>query len=524
MLDRFETAFIVNRRPVEGFRAGNQRAEPYSGGVRMGRIRRRLSAFTLIELLVVIAIIAILAALLLPALATAREKARRASCISNLTQFGKALVSYTGDYDGYYPSSPAYGPYHMDPVRSGNADPRFPQFYANTSTTAVWAQSSTQEVYTPWANGSMSGGTVQLWMDLGIVTEPGLAGNKCDNVQNQGNGICSGYVYSCQPAQYFGNTGNVIKDYRCIFLGCKGSYSSWTGNRITGNGDLNFAPLGLGFLGKCGYFGSADLGIYFCPSASEMPDDFATDALNDPHYESIASTGSTFNGGATSLSDVKQYTKGSTDIYTVTHTQFLGNPDWATITCFLYNGYYYDILSNYNYRLVPSAASACMTDDGWNPLWVRLLGTSPNRIVYAGEPMFKTDKQLQGRAIVSDSWSRLMGDFGDTADYNQLVPGMGNWAHKDGYNVLYGDGHIFWAGDPKQELMYWQMNNVNGTRWGFLGLWNASISDWNFTSTDVPMGSGGSGGALGPVYNNGSPMIWHRLDVAGGIDGGVDGY
>jgi prepilin-type N-terminal cleavage/methylation domain-containing protein/prepilin-type processing-associated H-X9-DG protein len=55
-------------------------------------------AFTLIELLVVIAIIAILAALLLPALAAAKQKARNLQCISNLKQITTAYFSYQQDY------------------------------------------------------------------------------------------------------------------------------------------------------------------------------------------------------------------------------------------------------------------------------------------------------------------------------------------------------------------------------------------------------------------------------------------
>jgi prepilin-type N-terminal cleavage/methylation domain-containing protein/prepilin-type processing-associated H-X9-DG protein len=71
-------------------------------------MKRRIVGFTLIELLVVIAIIAILAAILFPVFAQAREKARAASCLSNLKQVSTAIMLYTQDNDEYMPYNYMY--------------------------------------------------------------------------------------------------------------------------------------------------------------------------------------------------------------------------------------------------------------------------------------------------------------------------------------------------------------------------------------------------------------------------------
>ena len=89
---------------------------------------RTSKAFTLIELLVVIAIIAILAALLLPALAAAKQRAFKAECASNLKQWGLAIVMYVGDNNNKFPDLRT-----LNPAAAGAQDLTFmPYAFNNT--------------------------------------------------------------------------------------------------------------------------------------------------------------------------------------------------------------------------------------------------------------------------------------------------------------------------------------------------------------------------------------------------------
>ncbi len=86
-------------------------------------MKKRLINFTLIELLVVVSIIAILAALLLPALAKARDKAKSGKCTAQLKQMGVLVMYYHDDYDSWIVPADQKNPTDSNIINSLNVGP-----------------------------------------------------------------------------------------------------------------------------------------------------------------------------------------------------------------------------------------------------------------------------------------------------------------------------------------------------------------------------------------------------------------
>ena len=236
-----------------------------------------------------------------------------------------------------------------------------------------------------------------------------------------------------------------------------------------------------------------DFKTLYCPSGAGMEQ--PTIYLDGSGWHKELPLGN----GLQDLIDVSKYCKaGGKELF---YADYSSAPaDYHTI------GGSQSIRSQYNYRpnIAVNDADHSLDTIVWLP------GTKPAVEVRMGRPYFRTQKILGERALLCDSFEKSQhatADIGASELTETARVAAGNQAHRDGYNVLYGDGHAAWYGDPQKRIIWFKTSAAAATSRNYARMDGPSLRyRWN----EKQYGD--------ENYLDGSHLIWHNMDIANGVD------
>jgi len=299
--------------------------------------------------------------------------------------------------------------------------------------------------------------------------------------------------------------GGGMSDFRCMGQGAflQGVLPPTDPDNLPASGDLRVVPLGMGLMATAGYVNEGR--VFYCPSARGEggPRWYFGPYEADPHGpNSTQADWKTAMGGFEGRRfPFADWPKWQWDVPEDHVADLHGKPDSVD----------YMVYSQYAYRnqKIGGPPAIIRGRSSYTPLgrWQHMPIPYTKPVAYSDVncPPFKTDRLLGGRGLVADSFAKPE----HTAD-----PGFGEYAHKDGYNVLYGDFHVKWYGDPQKRIIYWDVDSYTapGDDAAAKGLWATHPYDANLTwirdDPDSPR-------------QYGLPLVWHIIDESAGIDVGA---